>query len=189
MSDEEQAAFDERFPALENLIEAKRKEQRSKMIFYIALVVVLLAVLGLAFFQYDNYRNDEVERLASEEVGEQLVALCEGGQIDCEGTRGLPGPKGTPGIGIAKQTCDFGTGKFEFTYTSGKVRQIGDCVAEDGARGPRGHVGPRGPQGFTGHKGDRGPRGFRGHKGKSGALLGHPRLILSGEEVIIEETP
>lgn len=142
----------------------------------IALGVLATVLAGLVWFQYDNYNQDEADRLAAARVADQLTELCETGKIDCEGTRGLPGPKGTPGIGITRQRCDYATGRFEFTYTNGMTRQIGDCVAEDGARGPRGL---RGPQGFRGEEGPRGPRGFRGQKGKPGGVFtGPPRITL-----------
>lgn len=172
--------IDDGLPPVDDLLEAKRKERRARIRVWLSVLVVLLVLLVLAWFQYDNYRKDEIERLASEQVDAQLTELCETGKIDCEGTRGLPGPKGNPGIGILKQRCNPDTERWEFTYTSGRVRSMGDCIATDGARGPRGHVGPRGPSGPPGQRGLRGPRGKRGAHGKS-FLGGKPRLLAYGD--------
>lgn len=172
MTESEMKAFDEKLPPVDDLLVAQKKERKAKRNFAIACLVLLLSLIGLGF----NYAFDRAERLNSEAVADQLQQLCADGKIDCEGTRGLPGPKGQPGIGIVSQRCNFQTEKFEFTYTNGKVREIGDCVAVNGDRGPRGHAGPRGPRGFTGQKGDRGPRGKPGKRGRPGQGLG-PKQI------------
>lgn len=112
-------------------------------------------------------------------IEDQLTELCEEGAIDCEGTRGLPGPKGVAGTGIISVICDEETGRFRVEYTSGRIEGIGDCIAEAGPQGPRGLTGARGPRGFTGAtgprgrqgdsiRGPRGPRGFSGPPGRRG---------------------
>lgn len=178
MTESEMKAFDDRLPPVDDLLEAKKKEHKARRNFVIACIVLLLSLIGLGL----NYAFDRAERLNSEAVADQLQQLCADGKIDCEGTRGLPGPKGNPGIGIIGQRCDRVTGKYEWTYTNGRVREIGDCIAEDGARGPRGFTGPQGPRGFTGPPGQRGQRGKPGRPGR-GIGLGNKALAELIEDI------
>lgn len=149
-----------------------------RRIFIISIVILTVCMLGLLGLQLVNAAADDIREQATEDLRDDLEALCEEGSIDCTGRPGLPGPDGPAGTGIRRMTCDRQTQQFVIEYTSGNVVRIGDCVAVDGDRGPRG---PRGEAGPPGPRGEQGPRGFRGHRGKPGKRPnkspGPPRLV------------
>lgn len=148
----------------------RRKKRRVWVI--AGAVFLALSLITFGILTFVNYRSDAATREAVAESRAQMEQLCSSGAIDCRGSNGLPGPKGTTGTGIASVTCE--DGRFVFTTTAGRKTRIGDCIAEAGPRGrtgPEGPRGPRGPRGFTGQDGDdgsRGPRGFTGRPGSPG---------------------
>lgn len=124
----------------------------------LAVLFIILSMLTVWQFIAGRSTQSDVNT-----INRQLEQLCESGVIDCTGTAGLPGPKGTPGTGIADVSCT--AGQFRIAFTNHRVVHVGDCIAEDGATGARG---PRGAQGARGPKGERGPQGMHGGRGPKG---------------------
>ena len=127
----------------------------------LATLFIILSMLTV--WQFVTGRNTQSD---VDTINQQLQHLCETGVIDCTGTTGLPGPKGTPGTGISDVSCDKETGQFTILFTSGRRSVTGDCIARDGATGPRG---PRGATGARGARGERGSQGAHGNRGPKGA--------------------
>lgn len=152
-----------------------QREKNWKRAFVVALLIMAIGLTGLAVLRFIDQTQVRGQQRAINQVNEQFSHLCATGAIDCRGERGLPGFKGVPGTGIRSVACEHG--EFEFTFTNNTVISVGDCIAQDGARGPRG---PRGPRGFQGARGPRGPRGYvgrPGHRGPAGAgLCKHSRI-------------
>jgi len=142
-------------------IQAKR---RSALALIISLIVLASGLSGLATFAV-------IQNNAIDHVEGNLEELCLDGAIDCSGSKGLPGSKGVPGTGIRDIKCVGG--RFRFVLTNHTVDIVGDCIANTGARGPRGPrgvKGPKGDRGFQGPKGQRGPKGAPGKRGRPGVI-------------------
>lgn len=143
---------------------AQVSRQRRRNAIFAGLVTALtLALVSLAVVSFVNWRADVARQEAVDQLKRSLVSLCEDGDIDCRGERGLPGPKADPPARVKNIDC-LG-GRFVFTMSDGKTYRIGDCIAE---RGPRGFVGPRGPQGRAGEDGRPGRDGKPGRPGRPG---------------------
>jgi hypothetical protein len=150
---------------------AVKNRRRAAIALVISMIIGAIGLTGLGTFTYLN-------KVAVDRVTSNLEELCREGAIDCSGRKGLPGTKGVPGTGIRNIQCV--QGRFRFFLTNGSYDIVGDCVANTGARGPRGprgEAGPRGPRGFQGPRGLRGPEGPRGQRGERGPK-GAPGLSL-----------
>lgn len=150
---------------------AMRKERRWKRALIGALIALAVGVTGLFVLWAVNAHDAATQRAQLNTLRHNLRALCRSGAIDCRGSQGLPGPHGIPGTGVTRVLCNA-QGHFEFHFTNGTTTIIGDCIARDGARGPRGFRGPRGPigpRGFTGPPGVAGPPGPVGVPGPVGS--------------------
>lgn len=140
-----------------------RRERRRNAVIAGLITMLTVALVGMSVVTFVNWRADVARQEAVDQLKGSLVSLCEDGDIDCRGERGLPGPKADPPAHIENIQC-LG-GQFVFTMSNKKVYRIGDCIAE---RGPRGFIGPRGPQGRAGKDGRPGRPGKDGRPGKPG---------------------